>query len=148
MTHECGWCRDGQCPKYLQAGGRIGGSMIARLVLVVFTLNVTLLLSSCSEDAFWCRKKGNRECNTNEEKCVRANDPSWGGPFECMKTDHAYCFQSKGKHFDGSREDQIVCLAHKEDCEDWRNQRSTGHEVGPCIKMMPKEYPKDQSREK
>jgi hypothetical protein len=119
--------------------------MISRITLLLIVFNITIVFSACSDEVFWCRKKGNRECNTNREKCVREKDPSWGGPFECIKTEYAYCFQSKGMHFDGTPEDQIVCVSHKEDCEDWRKERSKGHEIGPCIKMMPNEYPKDQS---
>lgn len=94
---------------------------------------VPISLASNETKVFWCRKTDNRECNISKSKCETLG--------ECFSRPTAWCFQAQTI---GKLEDQMICVAHKPDCEDWWKQRSNA--TGKCLERYPDEYPLSQTK--
>lgn len=107
-------------------------------VSLIFLLGLSFGPSEA--DKFWCRKTDNRECNVDKEKC----ENSMVGKIECFSRPTAWCFQSQTGGGLGS--DQMICVAHKADCEDWWKDRWKGFSkpTGKCLERRPDEYPTNQ----
>ena len=107
-------------------------------VLLLLVLILTGI-SACNPSSFWCRKLGNRQCNTSKAECVDGFSMVNGvdKQMDCFSVPTAWCFYNNNP-FSG---EQMICVAHKAECEDWRKDRKG--DVGPCLKTSPKEFPKE-----
>ncbi|WP_131793995.1 hypothetical protein [Fluoribacter gormanii] len=106
---------------------------LALAKLPAVTLGAPISLASIEAELFWCRKTDNRECNISKSKCE-----AFG---ECFSRPSAWCFQAQTI---GELEDQMICVAHKPDCEDWWKQRSDT--TSKCLERHPDEYPISQTK--
>jgi hypothetical protein len=111
------------------------------LKVLLYLVLLLSCISACSPSSFWCRKLGNRQCFTSEKTCTKGPMAvlEASGRFECFSSPTAWCFFNDNPYSG----EQMICVGHKADCEDWRKDRKGN--VGACLKTSPKEFPKDHN---
>lgn len=92
------------------------------------------------DKSFWCRKIDNRECNVNKSKCENRMSEK----FDCFSRPTAWCFQARTFEGLDPNPDQMICVAHKADCEEWSEKR--WNVTGKCLERHPDEYPISQTK--